>query len=253
MDRSVRRVFKDRYEEHWYFAARTSVLGAFIDRFCPTRAGTTVGDLGAGTGAVLARVADSAVGVAVEREPDLAGVGVKRYGLRYVVASLGDGIPLRRSTFDMILMLDVLEHLLDDGRVLAEACQVVRPGGRVLLTVPAFQGLWSSHDELHHHHRRYAKRQLVDMVAGTGLVVERVTYFNTLLFPLIAASRLLERLSLRRAEVDGRTDYDRTPRPLTGALEWIFKQERHLVRHWRLPIGVSLMVLARRPGHTVGG
>lgn len=251
MDRSVHELFKERYEEHWYFAARTSVLRAFVDRFCPVAPGTVIGDFGAGPGTVLARIVDGAAGIAVEREPGLALAGAKRYGLRYVVASLAEGIPLRRATFDMILMLDVLEHVADDRRVLREACRAVRPGGRVLLTVPAFQGLWSRHDDLHHHHRRYAKRQLLEAVTAAGLVVERVTYFNMLLFPLVAGFRLLERWSGWRP--DGRTDYDRTPGPLTGVLEWIFKQERRLLPRWRLPVGVSLLVLARQPDAGASG
>jgi SAM-dependent methyltransferase len=245
VDESVRELFKTRYPEHWYFIARTQVLTGFVDRFVPRERRGVVADFGAGTGDVLAALSSGARAVAVEGDLDLAAAGTKRHDLRYVVASLADGVPIGDDALDMVLMLDVLEHLDDDRRVLRDARRALKPGGVLLVSVPALQSLWSSHDERHHHHRRYSRHQLQTALIESGFSCDRLTYFNTLLFPMAAASRILARLSATWA---AGSDYDRTPVWVSRLLGGIFAQERHLVARWHLPIGVSLLALARRPG-----
>src|SRR5438477_9939893 len=93
-------------------------------------------------------------------------------------------------------MLDVLEHIADERATLAEVTRVIRPGGHLLVSVPAYRFLWGAQDEVSMHHRRYSARLLRERVEAAGLVVRRLTFFNTLLFPPIVGIRIIRRLIL---------------------------------------------------------
>ena len=244
MDPQIYQIFRERYEDNWYFEARAAVLATLIRPCCQAHAGVRVVDLGAGTGKILADTRKTAMAVAIEKDLQLARFGRGRYGLPFVLANLADGIPVGRGLLDLVLVLDVLEHVEHDRALLREVFRVLRPGGRVIVSVPAFQGLWSRHDELHHHKRRYSRRDLLRVVAEAGLVCDRVTYYNTLLLPLVYLSRKLERWS--RAWKQSANDYDKAAGGFTGVLRWVFGLERRLLPRWNLPAGVSLLVVARR-------
>lgn len=156
--------------------------------------------------------------------------------------TLPDGIPFGTAEFDLVAALDVLEHIEADRAALRALVARIRPGGLFVATVPAFRFLWSRHDVLHHHYRRYRRDELLRLARDSGLEPLVLTYFNTLLFPPIAGLRLLGRLLGRQGGDDALP-----ARPVNSVLEWLFGLERHLVGRIRLPIGVSLLVVARRP------
>jgi SAM-dependent methyltransferase len=135
----------------------------------------------------------------------------------------------------------VLEHLDDDARALRELRRTLRPGGVAVITVPAYEWLFSSHDEALDHRRRYGKRQLLRRVREADLVPERVTHYNTLLFPLIAPVRLATRN--RPASEDAKPTWA----PVNAVLYRLFTSERALMDRRSLPFGLSLAVVARRP------
>jgi SAM-dependent methyltransferase len=243
VDTAVYSLFRERYEANWYLAAREDVLAAFIARFCPTSGGDRVLDLGAGTGRILRRIATAPRrAIAVEDDAELASQARARYELHTVRADLSAPLPLRDHCAYLLLLLDVLEHVEDDGALLREVFRLLRPGGAAVITVPAFQALWSAHDEAHHHKRRYSKTRLRRVIAAAGLRCQHVTYYNAVLFPLVAGVRIVDRLRRRPAGAD----YDRAPAALGRVLGWAFSQERRLVTRWRLPVGVSLLVVASR-------
>jgi hypothetical protein len=134
----------------------------------------------------------------------------------------------------------------DDGALAHEAARVLRPGGDLVVTVPAMPALWSRHDELHHHYRRYTRSALRRVLQQAGLSCVRLTYYNTLLFPAVVVSRVLERVSPRWMRSSA-SDYERGFPGAAGLLRWTFSQERRLLPRWRLPFGVSLLALARPP------
>lgn len=239
MDAEINQLFIDQYESNWYLHARAEVLAAIIRPLCLT--GCRLVDVGAGTGAILSRVTDAAR-VAIEGDLALARVGRMGHGLPFLVADLAGGIPLADHSADVVLSLDVFEHLVDDRGAMIEAFRILRPGGRLVVSVPAFQSLWSRHDELHHHKRRYSKELLLDTLAAAGFDCTRVTYFNTLLFPVVWLSRKLEAFTQPAAN-----DYEKPPRLLARVMGAIFGFESRLVPRWNLPVGVSLLAIATRP------
>ena len=136
-------------------------------------------------------------------------------------------------------MLDVVEHIEDDVSALKAMASCLKPGGKILITVPAHQWLWSAHDVVNHHHRRYSKKSLVAALRSAGLAPRKLGYFNSLLFPLAAAARLLGRMT-------GRDDSDDSPPPppVNALFETIFRMERHLVGRVPMSPGVSIITLA---------
>jgi SAM-dependent methyltransferase len=157
-------------------------------------------------------------------------------------------VPLEDGHYDLIVLLDVLEHIPDDKGALAALKPKLAPGGRLMLTVPAMPSLWSGHDVAHHHQRRYTRATLDAVVQAAGFDTLRRTAFNTLLLPAIVGVRWLNRLLGRAGG-----DEDRIPpRPINGLLTWLFGAERHVAVRGLLPAGVSIALVAEPAGSGMG-
>jgi len=242
MDRSMLASMREVETTHWWFVARRELLLAVMDKCVPPNAGVLL-DVGCGTGANLEALA--------WRFPELTAIGLdadpfcraacEARGLRVCDAS-AEALPVDDNSQDVITALDVLEHLDDDVSALQEMARTLSPDGVLVLTVPAYRWLWSPHDDMTHHRRRYTASRLVAALQSAGFTVTYVSYFNTLLFPLAAAMRLLERAT-------GRAGGEQSvpPEPLNAMLRVVFGSERlALVRGWRLPYGLSLIAVAHR-------
>jgi SAM-dependent methyltransferase len=230
---------------HWWFTARRDILLSVTERY--VRAGGAILDVGCGTGYFIEAVRDryaawgvdpSPISVQMCRERGLAGVV---QGTAYDLSAVG----ARR--FDAVYFLDVIEHLDDDAGALREALRVLKPGGLIVITVPAFMFLWSEHDVVNQHRRRYRRPQLETLLRGVGLEIERLTYFNFYLFGLASVDRMANRLLKRRVSAELAV-----PHPLVNrAMGSTFRSERHRVADsTRLPypFGLSLLAVARKPG-----
>jgi hypothetical protein len=153
---------------------------------------------------------------------------------------------------------DVIEHVQDDAAFLTSCLTQLKDGGWVVITVPAFMFLWSEHDELNNHYRRYTRKLLLETMSKAGLVPERISYFNTWLFLPIAIARVATRtaravraLCGQRFSKNLRTDFERNIAALNGLLCHIFASERFVLRFASFPVGTSLLALARKP-HLTG-
>lgn len=176
---------------------------------------------------------------AVELDDDARALATERSGIAVLPGALPDDLPPECDGYDMVVLLDVLEHVDLDRDALAALRRRLRPGGKLVLTVPAYPWLWSRHDETHHHHRRYTAGVLADRLAAAGYRVVNMSYFNTLLFPLIVAVRAVHRL----LGIDAADDA-MPPRPVNRMLRALFRCERHAIGRLRLPFGVSLAAVA---------
>jgi SAM-dependent methyltransferase len=137
-----------------------------------------------------------------------------------------------------VAILDVLEHVEADREALESIARKLRPGGRILITVPAHPWMWSAHDVVNHHQRRYTRKALRNVVEAAGLKLDMMSYFNSLLFPLAAAARLAGRITRNRD-----SDDKLPPRPVNSLFEFLFGLERHAIGRVSLPPGVSLVAL----------
>ena len=238
MDRAYTAVHIEEDRRHWYFRGRLAVLLRVLDRVLPPPPRRLL-ELGCGTGNVLQALGRFGQAIGVERDPALREVG-RGAGLDIREGSVPDDIPVGDAWADAVLLLDVLEHLEDDVAALRGARRPLRPGGVMVITVPAYPWLWSGHDVALGHRRRYTARTLRGALVGAGLVPEHLGYFNAVLFPAIAAVRLAKRL---RGEAGH--DMHRPPAPVNRGLERLFALERHLVLRPGLPFGSSVLAVAR--------
>jgi SAM-dependent methyltransferase len=239
MERIVYEQMAELDQRHWWYRARREVLAALIRREAQPPANARVLEIGCGTGHNLAMLGEFGSVDALELDDEARAVAEQRLGKSVMSAPLPElaGVPERH--YDLIGAFDVIEHIDDDQAALASIAARLKPGGKLVVTVPAHQWMWSAHDVVNHHKRRYSKRALRALVQGSSLKLERSGYFNSLLFPLAVAERLLSKL---RGKDDA--DLSLPPRLLNAALERVFALERHLVARLPLPPGLSLFAVA---------
>jgi SAM-dependent methyltransferase len=238
MDRAVFDRMAELDSRHWWFVARRRILSDLIEREAGLPADARILEIGCGTGHNFEMLGRFGHVDALEIDDAARELASTRLGRPVGNAPLPElsGVPDRH--YHLIALLDVLEHIEGDRAALASIKHKLAPGGRVLLTVPANQWMWSAHDLAHHHHRRYSKAGLRDVIEGAGLKIELLTHFNTLLFPLAAAARIAGKIT-RKQE----SDDNLPPGPLNGLFTSVFGLERHLVGRVPMPAGVSLVAL----------
>jgi SAM-dependent methyltransferase len=238
MERAVFDRMAEHDQVHWWYVARRHILSDLIEREIRLPDQARLLEIGCGTGHNLDMLGRFGRLDAIELDPEARTLASHRLGRPVADAALPElpGVPDR--SYDLIALLDVLEHVDGDEAALRSIGGKLAPGGRILVTVPAYQWMWSAHDEVHHHKRRYSRRQLRSVAEAAGLRVERIGYFNSLLFPLAAAVRLAGKL-VGKDESDDKLP----PAPLNRLFRGIFGLERHLVGRVRLPAGVSLFAI----------
>jgi SAM-dependent methyltransferase len=232
-------------EHHWWYRGRRRVVEAELSRL-PLPRQARILDAGCGSGRMLQELVRYGAVSGVELDPRAAEVARARAHGEVRVGSL-EQLTWQDHSFELITCLDVLEHTPDDKRTLAELRRVSAVGGWLLLTVPAYQSLWSLHDEANHHFRRYGRRKLRQTVADAGWRLHRMTSFNTLLLGPAAVVRLAQRG--RHPDDSYRPELERGPVWLNAVLEWPLRIEARWIAWGRtLPAGLSLMALLQNPG-----
>lgn len=230
---------------HFWFRGRREILHACLRRHLPGgRAGLAL-DAGCGTGANLQLLDRFGEVVGIDVHHAACRFAAAKYPGRLLQGSL-ERLPLRDGSCSVAALLDVLEHVDDQQGVLGELHRVLSPGGTLVVTVPAFRHLWSGHDVAHQHRRRYRAGELRLELDRAGFQVGYHSYFNTHLYPLIAAARLLKR---RRQEASA-SDMQLPSAWLNAMLYGIFRAECLWAGRWRAPFGVSLVALAKKPAAT---
>jgi SAM-dependent methyltransferase len=246
MDPMVMQAMLDADERHWWYRGRRRVIRAALDAL-PLPAGAEVLDAGCGSGRTLEELADYGTVTGIELNEQAAEVARARGHGEVRIGRLEE-LPWPEASFDLITCLDVLEHTPDDRATLTELGRVCRPQGWLLLTVPAYPGLWSMHDEANHHFRRYSRARLRAVAAGAGWRLERLSSFNSLLLAPAAVVRLAERRRGGGPEGGYGNNLDIGPAWLNSALEWPLAMEAGWLRRGRaLPAGLSLIAVLRRP------
>lgn len=240
MDRIVYDRMAEHDSTHWWYVARRDILAAYIARYADLPKGAAILEIGCGTGHNLPMLGAFGSVDAIEIDPTAGAIAARRLGRAVGNAPLPDldGVP--DGKYDLIAVLDVIEHVADDVAALQAMARRLKPGGRILITVPAHRWMWSAHDVVNHHHRRYSKKMLTNALSAAGLGWQKLRYFNSLLFPAAVAARLAGKLT-------GKDDSDDSPpaKPLNWAFEKIFGLERHLLGRVPLPPGLSIIVLAQ--------
>jgi len=235
-------------DTHWWFRARRAVIMSVLrDLRLPPEA--EILDAGSGTGGNLRMLSGFCKLSAMEMDASARALANARGVVPVVEGQLPETIPFGDAQFDLVVLFDVLEHIEQDYTTLRRIHGCLKPGGRLLLTVPAFELLWSMHDAMHHHKRRYSLPPLIRLVERAGYTVAFASYVNFWLFPLIAILRILDRISDGRIigkKVDGNAELHIPPFPINTLLELIFASEAGIIRKVRLPFGVSIILAAEK-------
>lgn len=240
----MERIIFDRMAEldqtHWWFVARRRIISEVIRREVELSESPRILEIGCGTGHNLAMLSSFGLVDAIEVDEAAREIATKRLGRAVGSAPLPELVGVPDGAYDLITLLDVLEHIEHDDAALLSIRRKLKPGGSLLVTVPANRWMWSAHDRAHHHYRRYNGRDLRTAVTRAGYKPKLISHFNTLLFPLAATFRVLGKLT-GREEAD-----DAQPAPvINGLFTRLFGFERHMVGRLPMPFGVSLLAVLK--------
>jgi len=239
MDRIVYERMAAHDTTHWWYRARRDILSDYLKRYGNLPKDARVLEIGCGTGHNLPMLASFGEVDAIEIDETAGAFAAERLGKAIGTSPLPALDGVTRGSYDLVAVLDVVEHVEDDVAALKAIASLLKPGGKILITVPAHQWMWSAHDVVNHHKRRYSKASLAAALKQAGLGWRKLRWFNSLLFPAAVAARMVGRIT-------GKDDSDDSPPPgpLNAAFETIFRIERHLLGRVPMTPGLSIIVLA---------
>jgi SAM-dependent methyltransferase len=239
MERVVYQQMAQLDQRHWWYRARREVIAALIRRSVRPAPDARILEIGCGTGHNLAMLGEFGHVDALELDEEARTFAEQRLGRSVLSAPLPELAGVLDKHYDLVGGFDVIEHIDDDRAAVASIAAKLKPGGKFVMTVPAHQWMWSAHDVVNHHKRRYSKGRLRQLIESSPLRLEAIGYFNSVLFPAAVAERLSSRL-LRKDNAD----LTLPPGPLNAAFERAFAAERHLIGRLPLPVGLSLFAVA---------
>lgn len=230
-------------QTYWWFQGRMRIVLTLLEP--ALRGGTKrLVDLGCGTGMILDELTRRGRATGLDFSPRALEF-CRRRGLAALAQADVTRLPVATGSADVVTALDITEHVEDDQGLVSEAARILRPGGHLLITVPAHRFLWSEHDVALWHKRRYSRRQLLALFADQPLRVLRCSYAITFTFPAIVVFRLLSNVLPHRRR-EARTHLVSLPRWVNGLLRGVLSVEAWLLKRMNLPFGVTLVVVAER-------
>jgi SAM-dependent methyltransferase len=249
MEKGVYKQFYELEKDQWWFAGMRLICRTVLERRLDGVGMGATGclDVGCGTGLWTKELERFGPAWGLDSSPEALAF-CRRRGMAKLVRASAGSLPFADATYGVITALGVIEHLDDDKGMLAELRRVCKPGGYVLFLTSAYQFLWSRHDEIVHHKRRYTNEQFRRLLEGAGFETVRSTYVNAVLFPLVLAVRLVQRLrGTAEVKQEGSPDVFMPPAIINRLLYLVLWAEAKLLRVMDFPFGVGLLALARKP------
>ena len=232
-------------KDHWFYRGKRIFVRAWIRRMMPASQGKVLLDCGCGTGIFASAMEDIFQVIGMDDHEEALSYARKNLVRGNCIQGSATQIPMDDATVDVITLLDVLEHIPDDRKTLAEIYRVLKPKGLLILTVPASPALWSEWDEVLHHCRRYLIKDLMEKVRSAGMQVEHWNHTNILPYPMIFLIRKWQS-ALSGFSRKKRMEDRIPPSPINALLEWQFVRLA-CQKTIRFPFGVSLLLIAKKP------
>ena len=242
MNIDMYRIFFDIQKKHWWFITRKKIVLDMINRYQDKNSDTRILDIGCGSGVMLGALADMGQVYGMDMSDEAISFSREIFDGKVEKGSLPDDVPYAEDFFNLITALDVIEHIDRDVGSLKTMHSLLVHGGKAVITVPAYMFLWSAFDDMNEHKRRYTRTELESKLIQAGFTIEKISYYNTFLFPFVFVVRMLNNV-LRR---DGTSDMDIPGRPINFILGRIFGLEKYLLKFLNLPFGVSVLAVVRK-------
>jgi len=236
------RIFFEIQKRHWWFVTKKEIVLAAINEHVHKNDTQKVLDIGCGSGLMLNALEDVGQTFGMDMSDDAISFSKEIFKGKVEKGLLPDQIPYGENYFDLIVALDVIEHIEKDVDSLRAIRSRIVENGKAIITVPAYMFLWSAFDELNEHKRRYTLSELNAKLIQAGFKVEKISYFNTILFPVVFIIRMLNNLLGR----DGASDIDMPSQPVNYILKKIFGIEKYLLKFINLPFGVSILAIVKK-------
>ncbi|HAW59006.1 MAG TPA: methyltransferase type 11 [Bacteroidales bacterium] len=232
-------------ESNWWYTGRRNLIIKAVGKFQDESGDNVLQilDAGCGTGINLRYLNAYGKACGLDISKDALKFSSNR-GLSTLICGSLDKLPLKSKQFDLVVALDVIEHVQDDLAAVLELNRVLRPGGCLIATVPAFQFLWSNHDIAVHHKRRYTRSELCNILRLGGFGIKRATYWNFFFFLPIATMRIFKRCTT--CEEENKTDLIDLPSPINQIMLCLLQIENSILEWLNLPFGVSVMCVCRK-------
>ena len=242
MNTNMYQMFFEVQKKHWWFVTRKKIVLTTIANNLNQHANFKVLDIGCGSGLMLKSLEELGQTFGMDMSDEAIAFSKKTFNGEVKKGYLPDQLPYPENFFDLITALDVIEHIDKDVDSLKSIRSRLNSNGKAIITVPAYMFLWSKFDELNEHKRRYTLTELNAKLLQAGFTVEKISYFNTLLFPIVVIVRMINNILKR----DGASDIDMPSLPLNFLLKTIFGIEKYLLNIANLPFGVSILAVVKK-------
>lgn len=242
MESAQYKTMADTEEAHWWYRARREMVTGLLKKYVRGGSKIKILDIGCGTGGLLRELTECGECQGLDLSEEALEY-CRAKGLKNVGKGSAENIPFPDNSFDVVLVLDVLEHIEDDAAALKEIRRVMKNEGVAIITVPAFMFLWGVSDRLGRHFRRYERSMLLAKAESAGLVVVRSSYFNTFLFFPIAIVRTM----VRSLHLPVGSENEATGEGVINSILYrIFRAEFFLLKFMNFPFGVSIFVICKK-------
>ena len=242
MNPELYRIFFEIQKKHWWFVTKKEIVLNLISRHFTSHAGAKVLDIGCGSGLMLNSLQDVGQTYGMDMSDEAINFSKEIFTGEVKKGSLPEQIPYEKEFFDLITALDVIEHIDRDIDSLKVIHSHLALNGKAIITVPAYMFLWSSFDELNKHKRRYTLAELNTKLVQAGFTVERISYYNSLLFPVVFIVRMFNSFFKR----DGSSEIEMPSRLINSLLKKIFGLEKYILNYINLPCGVSILAVVKK-------
>lgn len=242
MNIEMYRIFFNIQKQHWWFVTKKDIILDTIGRHLKFKSSSMILDIGCGSGLMLNDLEKIGQTNGMDMSNEAIQFSKEIFAGPVKQGSLPYQVPYPASTFELITALDVIEHIDDDVASLEAIKRLLSTSGKAVITVPAYMFLWSEFDEMNEHKRRYTLTELQQKLITAGFHIEKISYFNTLLFPIVYIVRKVNNILGR----DGASDVDMPGGIVNHSLKTIFGIEKFLLRFCRLPFGVSILAVVSK-------